>query len=111
MTVTASRTFTSLTWDDTQTFTVSGTDDAVETAESYTATISHTASSSDPLFDGAAPLFFPSSEVFLTTLELVKTMQLWPPWPYRAVKTLRWLWGLKFKTLVHNCIARTRTRY
>lgn len=59
----SSRTFTSLTWDSTQTFTVDGVDDSVQTAESYTATVSHTASSTDGLFDGTAPMYFPSSEV------------------------------------------------
>lgn len=61
--VPTSRTFTSLTWDSTQSFTVDGVDDSVQTAESYTASISHTASSTDAVFDGTTPLFFPSSEV------------------------------------------------
>lgn len=59
----SSRTFTSSDWDSAQTFTVDGVDDGVQIAESYTATISHTASSSDALFNGATPTFFPSSEV------------------------------------------------
>ena len=48
---------------------MSGINDEVETAESYTATISHLASSSDPLFNAGAPTFFPSSEVRFNPVE------------------------------------------
>lgn len=56
-------TFDSSNWDSAQTFTVNGVDDEVADAVSYTATISHVASSSDELFNAGAPTFFPSSEV------------------------------------------------
>lgn len=56
-------TFTSGSWDNAQTITVRGVDDGVQTAESYTATVSHSASSSDPLFAGTAVAYFPSDEV------------------------------------------------
>lgn len=55
--------FTASDWDSTQLITVNGVNDGIQTAESYTATLSHTASSTDAMFDGTAPTFFPSSEV------------------------------------------------
>lgn len=56
-------TFTSGSWDTAQTITITGEDDALQTAEYYTGSISHTASSADALFDGDAVVFFPSTEV------------------------------------------------
>lgn len=50
-------------WENAPTFSVNPVNDDVETAESYTSTISHTMSSDDALFDGTAPKFFPSSQV------------------------------------------------
>lgn len=59
----SSLTFTSSDWDSTQSVTVGGVNDGTQTAEFYTATLSHAASSVDALFDGTAPTLFPSSEV------------------------------------------------
>lgn len=59
--------FTSSDWDNTQTVTVAGVNDGFQTAESYTAALIHTASSTDALFDGTAPTFFPDSEVRFVT--------------------------------------------
>ena len=56
-------TFTSVSWNDAQSITITGAEDAIQTAESYTATVSHTASSTDSQFDGNSVVFFPSSEV------------------------------------------------
>lgn len=50
-------------WDAPVSFLVGTINDEVQVAESYTSTISHTASSGDALFDGNAPAFFPSSQV------------------------------------------------
>ncbi len=58
-----SHTFDSSNWDIAETFTVNGEDDDVADAVSNTATISHTASSYDTLFNAGAPTFFPSLEV------------------------------------------------
>lgn len=56
-------TFTWESWDSAQTITVSGVDDAIQTSESYTTTVTHTATSVDALFEGSAVVFFPSAEV------------------------------------------------
>ena len=56
-------TFTSVSWNEAQSITITGAEDAIQTAESYTATVSHAVSSTDPLFDSDSVVFFPSSEV------------------------------------------------
>lgn len=61
-------------WDGPVSFLVTPDDDALQLAESYTSTISHTASSGDALFDGSAPIFFPSSQVRLKTSECTQLM-------------------------------------
>lgn len=70
-------TFTPGSWSDAQTVTINGVDDNIQVAESYTATISHTASSSDPLFDGEAVFYFPGSEVCRIAIQIVGSGANW----------------------------------
>lgn len=56
-------TFTPAGWDSAQTVTVTAVDDAIETADSYNSTLSHTAVSDDANFGGSATVYFPVSEV------------------------------------------------
>lgn len=63
--------FTPETWDSELMIMVEGTNDDVQTADWYSSTLSHTVSSSDPLFQGTGVEFFPSSQVYRCTDWLV----------------------------------------
>lgn len=57
-------------WNSAQTVTVRATDDSVETADSYTSSVTHAAVSSDAEFDGSAAVYFPMSEVRVRTVNV-----------------------------------------
>lgn len=56
-------TFTPTGWDSAQIVTATAVDDEIETADSYTSTLSHSAVSDDADFDQSTTVFFPVTEV------------------------------------------------